>query len=308
LPPGTRFLGAQPMPVPQGDRLVWNLENLPAGGERRIKIDVEASRDGDWRTQASLTVTIASSLVARVTGAPPQPPLIQPPPIQPAPVQPGPMVLITAPAPVPVGHPVTFPIRLSNTSGAQLTDAVLRVLLPPGLQHLQGDAIEGSLGDLAPGQSKELTLEAICLQTGKLPIDVTLLSRDKGVFNTQSAVSVTEQPTLALRQTGPIATPLGTEHEFKLEIVNRSSSEVRDVTVTDVLPEGLQYLSGDAGALYDPAARTVRWSVPGLAPGQARQVTFRAAVRGAGPQLNRVSARWSGGQEALLYTIIRVGP
>jgi uncharacterized repeat protein (TIGR01451 family) len=288
LPPGTRFIAGQPMPVPQGNRLAWNLDNLPAGAERRFQVDVEATNDGDWTAQACLTVSVTSVLTSRVTGMPAK------------------LLEMTGPATVPVGHSVPLPIRVTNTTGAPLTDLLLRVHLSAGLQHLMGDAIEGPLSDLAPGQTKSLTLDAIALQTGNLAVHATLYSGKKSIGETSIFVTATEQPILSLKQVGSPTPRYGAEETFKLEVVNRTMVEARDVTVSDMLPQGLQYLAGDIGANFDPAANAIRWNIGTLPAGQSRQLSFRAMVMAQGACVNRVSARTADGQEAQLNTILRV--
>jgi uncharacterized repeat protein (TIGR01451 family) len=293
LPAGTRLVSAQPAPVVQGDRLVWHLENIAPGSERRLKVEVEATRDGDWKAPANLTVTATAAMQTSITGVPAPAVVVQ-------------AVVLTTPPTVTVGHPVAVPIKVTNITAAPLTDAVLRVQMSPGLQHLCGNAIEGPLGELLPGQSKEVLLDAVCAQTGRLTVDASLLSGGKVVAGAQAVLTASDQPVLTLRQTGPLTPPVGSEYDFKLEVVNRSGAEVRNLVLADTLPEGLQFLSGDVGGVYEPATRTIRWAVPVLAPGQSRQLQFRAAVRGAGAQLNRVSCRAAGVQDALLYTILRV--
>jgi uncharacterized repeat protein (TIGR01451 family) len=295
LPAGTKLVTAQPMPVVQGDHLTWNLESLAAGAEQRYKVEVEVGRGGDWKANATLIVAVTSAWMAAVTGAPAQP------------------LTMTGPATVPVGHAVPLTIRVTNTTGETLNNAVLCVQMSTGLQHLHGSAIEGPLGDLAPGQVKEVTLETYALQTGRLVADARLLAGRKSVAPVQTTVGAVqvvvqaaEQPTLAIRQTGPMSPAVGSECEFKLEVANRASAAVREVQVNDVLPEGLQFLTGD-GAQYDPAMRAIRWNVGTLQPGQSRQMSFRAQVRAPGPQLHRVSAQALSVPEAQLNTILRVG-
>jgi len=152
-----------------------------------------------------------------------------------------------------------------------------------------------------------LKLEAVTVQTGRLTADATLLSGKNAVATAHVAMLATEQPTLALRQTGPLSPPVGGVHEFKLDVINRSHAELHNVEVSDVLPEGLQFSGGDGRAQYDPGTRTVRWNVGTLAPGQVRQLVFRAQVRGAGAQVNRISARAAGVAEAQLHSILRLG-
>jgi uncharacterized repeat protein (TIGR01451 family) len=289
LPPGTKFLSAQPIAVAEGDRLIWSVENLGPGAERRFKVEVEAGQGGEWKATATLSVSASNTMTTSVAGA-----------VQQA-------LTMTGPGSLPVGHPVVFQMRICNTTAAPMTDLLLRVQMASGLQHLQGDAIEASLGDLAPGQTKELSLDAITVQTGRLAADATLFSGKRTIATAESAVVATEQPTLALRQTGPLSPPVGGEHEFKLEVINRSASDLQNVEVTDSLPEGLQFAAGDARAQYDQKARTIRWQVGTLAPGQSRLMVFRAQVRGAGPQINRISARATGVSEAQLQAILRLG-
>jgi uncharacterized repeat protein (TIGR01451 family) len=292
LPPGSRFVGAEPTTVAQGDRLSWTLDDLAPGAERRFTVEVEASADGEWSAQANLTVAVASTLKVRVALA-----------LAPAPQR---FLHVTGPTTVPVGHPVAFGIRVNNATAAPLGDLLLRVHLSAGLHHLEGDAIEAPLGDLAVGQTKSLTLDAISLQTGNLVMHTALFSGKKMLAEATVTVLATEQPILVLRQTGSLAPRLGSEELFKIEVVNRSPAQVNDVVINDQLPEGLHYVTGDAGANYDPATHTIRWNLGNLAPGQTRQLVFRATTLVPGPRLNRLSARTADGHEAQLHTILRV--
>jgi uncharacterized repeat protein (TIGR01451 family) len=288
LPQGARYVGGQPAALNQGDRLVWDLQNIAPGAEQRIVVEVESAQAGAWKSQAGLTVTVSSGLETQINAAPLQ------------------MLTVSGPASVPVGHPVTFVIRLTNTTAAPMADVVLGIRMSSGLQHLQGDAIEGSLGDLAPGKTRELTLDAVTSQTGRLTVDATLLTSNKAVVSAQAAVTATEQPVLSLKLNGPPAPSSGTQQDFKLEVANRSTTEVRDVVVTEMLPEGFEFVTAEGGS-YDRQTRTIRWAVGTLAPGQGQPLGFRAAIRGETAQLNRASARAAGGIEAILHTILRVG-
>ena len=54
--------GAQPLPVPQGDRLTWNLEDLAAGSERRIKITVDHRSEANLRKLARALISLVSQI------------------------------------------------------------------------------------------------------------------------------------------------------------------------------------------------------------------------------------------------------
>ena len=51
---------------------------------------------------------------------------------------------------------------------------------------------------------------------------------------------------------------------YTLTVVNSGTREPRDLVVTDRLPDGLSFVGGSAGAVYDAAARTVAWTLPVL--------------------------------------------
>jgi uncharacterized repeat protein (TIGR01451 family) len=172
LPAGSRYVGGQPAAVVQGNRLVWDLQNVAARSQRRIVVEVETPEGGPWRSEANLTVSAQCSLHTEVAAAPVQ------------------MLTVTGPSKVPVGHPVTFVIRLTNSTPAPLTNVVVALRMSAGLQHLQGDAIEGSLGDLAPGKTREVTLDTVATQTGEATLDATVISDHRAVTSARTAVTI----------------------------------------------------------------------------------------------------------------------
>jgi uncharacterized repeat protein (TIGR01451 family) len=284
LPRGSRYAGGQPLAVYQGERLVWDLQPIAPGAERRVRVDVEPAQGGAWKSEATLTVAVSQSQEILVSAAPP------------------PMLTVSAPAGVTVGYPVNFAIHVTNSGTAPLANVVLGVRMSPGLQHLQGDAIEGPLGEVGPGKSRDVLLETVTTEAGRLTLDATVLSNGKALAAVQRVVTATEAPALMLKLTSALSAT--NEQEFKLDVINRSASELRDIAVTEILPEGLDFVAADAGS-YDLATRTLRWSVGTLASAQIRQVTFRAALRSPEPQLHRLSARAGQGTEAVLHTIVR---
>jgi uncharacterized repeat protein (TIGR01451 family) len=285
LPHGTRYTGGQPLAHYQGNRLTWDLQNIAAGEERRVRVDVESTHGGVWKAEATLTVSVHQSLQTNVSAAAPQ------------------LLTVTGPAVVTVGYPVRFAIRVTNTTPAPLTDVVVGVRMSPGLEHLQGEAIEGSLGELAPGKTRELTLEAVTTQQGRLTLDATVLSCNKAVATGQAAVTATEAPALALKLTA-LPPSAAKEQDFQLDIINRGTSDLGDIEVTETLPDGLDFVTAGAG-VYDHA--TIRWNIGTLAAGQIRQVTFRTAIRSSEPQRHRITARAANGTDAVLHSILRQG-
>ncbi|MCX5849995.1 MAG: hypothetical protein NTW65_11185 [Deltaproteobacteria bacterium] len=78
---------------------------------------------------------------------------------------------------------------------------------------------------------------------------------------------------------------------YSLKITNAGEAPVSNITLTDVMPHGVQYISGSSRLNGSPIAdpqltshRTFAWSFASLAPGVALEITYRAVV---GPDAQR---------------------
>jgi uncharacterized repeat protein (TIGR01451 family) len=288
LPAGSRFIDATPPATQHGDTLSWTLVNLAPGAEERVVVQAQATRDGEWAAEATLISSVSAVHRAAVTETPTLP------------------LVVTNPASVTVGQPVTFAIRVTNATASTIHGSVVHVKLSPGLQHLQGEATEGPVGDLAPGESRDFKLEVMTLKTGAMTADVTFLSNESMLAVYQASVMAVEQTRLLLQQTGPLRVPLHSGQDYKLEVCNKTSGDLHDVTIVNVLPEGLQFVRGDAVARFNAATRTIEWHLGTLAPGDARNAVFHAQMDQAGPHVNRLTVRCAEGIETGLTTIVRV--
>jgi uncharacterized repeat protein (TIGR01451 family) len=78
---------------------------------------------------------------------------------------------------------------------------------------------------------------------------------------------------------------------YSLKLSNEGPAPVGAMTISDVMPHGVQYLPGssllDGRKLADPeakAGRTLQWSVSDLAQGKSLELTYRAVVGPDGPR------------------------
>ncbi len=65
---------------------------------------------------------------------------------------------------------------------------------------------------------------------------------------------------------------------FTIRVDNAGPADANNVSVTDVLPAGLEYDSCTGGCSYDSATRTVSWSVATLANGSYQEWTLNTVV------------------------------
>lgn len=65
---------------------------------------------------------------------------------------------------------------------------------------------------------------------------------------------------------------------YNIDVVNNGPDNATNVVVTDTLPEGLAYVSSTNGGVWDPATRTITWTVGNLAPEAHFTATVVATV------------------------------
>ncbi len=194
-----------------------------------------------------------------------------------------------------VGEDVTFSITVTNEGPNSTSGVVINDLLPTGYAFVSFTATEGTYdqntGDwalaspLGVGEVDNLQIRATVLSTGdylnraeiiasanpdsdsdvSVSFDVDDLV-DGIADDDEAEVEVTPIPSIDLSLTKTVnnSTPnIGDEVIFTVTVTNDGLSEATDVTVKDLLADGLEYVSDNSGGNYDEA--TGIWTVGSLA-------------------------------------------
>lgn len=286
LPAGAKFLGALPAPDARTDKLTWNVGSLEAGAERRFKVEIQPSREGEIIAGATATCSVAASLRLKVT-------------------QPRLALTKTGPETVPVGDPAVFEIKVTNTGSGPASGVVVTDRLPAGLWHEQGDQVETDLGTLAAGESKTVTLKTKAAKVGRL-VNEAVAHADGGLRITAQAVLTVTQAELALRKSGPQRCYLNRPVEFSLEASNPGTGPAVNVRLTDTLPAGLEFDSASDNGKYEAAGRTVTWTLGTLEPRQKRGVTVKTLAKEAGDLVNQALVQADRGLESRATATVHV--
>ena len=174
LPPGAKFLKAQPEPLapPPADNpgglVVWNLGTLSAGAEKQLKMTVEPVQKGPMDHAA--TVTLASGSRAKTVVLEPVLRVEQ----------------TVSRTNVLKGQQVQFDITITNDGDGPAHNVIVRADLSPGLKHeTEGNILELDLGRefnkpvLQPRESLKLpTLVVDAVGEGQSTCTVKATSED----------------------------------------------------------------------------------------------------------------------------------
>ena len=201
-----------------------------------------------------------------------------------------------------VGSNVVYTITVTNRGPDTAEEVVVRDLLPAGVTyvtHSGGAYVPGSglwtIGTLAVGGSTNLQITATATTTGAIT-NVAQVNA-AGVFDPDSTPAnenglpyeddeddavISPVPLIDLQLTKGVnnGTPnVGQNIIYTIAVTNRGPSPATGVTVADVLPAGLAYVSHSGGA-YVPG--TGIWTIGALAVGGSTNLQITATVTNSG--------------------------
>ncbi len=278
LPAGTKFVSSEPSAETINDRLGWNLGNLEANTDRKIRVELMPGSDGEFRANAIVSFCAVASMRTQI-------------------VRPKLSVALSGPDQVQFGDTMPLQIQVSNPGTGTAHNVTLRVKLPAGLSHPSGTHIEGDIGTLAPGESKSIPLNVTSSAGGNQIAEVAATG-DGGLESSSKTQVLVQQPMLRLRRTGPAKVMYRGEVSEEYEISNPGNAPAANVTVTQALPVGLDFVGASDGAIFDPVGRAVTWRLGPHAPGAIRTVVLKSKANAVGDLVTHAVAVADRGVEA----------
>src|SRR6185436_11926621 len=154
-PPGIKLLNSTPAAEVFGQRLEWQLGDLPPGTTRVVELNCRASVAGSIRN--TFTAASANGLKPDTTTV--------------TDVRRNALaVKMTGPETVEVGREAKFLINVTNTGDTPLAGVTATDTFDPGLSHAGGESsplVRSSNVPLAPGQTDRFAISFIVTQPGR---------------------------------------------------------------------------------------------------------------------------------------------
>lgn len=232
-----------------------------------------------------------------------------------------------SPDPVAPGQQLTYTITVSNNGTGPASGVVVNDTLPGALTGVvtsgcAEDPNGGSLctlGTIAGGASAAYTITGTVSPSAPATLTNTATLSATGVppdaFDDTATVQTTVNvgADLDLEKTLVTAGPIsqGEVIVFRLDVTNNGPSDATGISVTDVLPAGLQFVDS---ACATETAGTVTWPVGSLAAGASASCEFRVTVTSTGSITNSATVTGSpadpGGSDSdsVTFTAAAAGP
>ena len=269
-PTGYKFISSVPAATAAGNKLSWNLGVLKPGESKTIKVNGSAGEIGSIRSCLEATYDPRACLAVNVTQ---------------------PKLGLTATAPAEVLQcdviPVTYTV--TNAGSGPAKNVVLEAPLASGVTTDTGaSSVKVNVGDLAPGQSKNVSVNLKSAAGGKVDTAPTAVA-DGNLKAAASTSTVVKKPVLTITKTGPAKLFVGRDVTYEIVVTNTGDGEARDTVLEDILPAGVRVISSTAGSVAGPGSLT--WKLGTLKPGQVVKANVEIAPNGIGALENKAIAR-----------------
>lgn len=200
-----------------------------------------------------------------------------------------------------IGETVTFTVTTTNHGPNPATGVVVTDLLPAGLTFQSASPSVGTydagtgqwaIGALAVGQVESLQVVAAVAVAGpitNIAVRTAQNEPDSDPSNDSGSATVNSGPyadVAVVKSATPTAPVLGAPLTFTITVRNLGPDTAPAVTVDDVLPAAVTFVSATPSVgSFNPA--TGRWTVGSMANGASATLTLATTVVQTGPFVNR---------------------
>jgi uncharacterized repeat protein (TIGR01451 family) len=271
IPQGTHLLDTRPAGAQVADgQVTWHIGTIKPGDEATVEMELMPIAEGEIGSVA--TVHFAGEASARTRCTRPQ------------------LVLdVSTPEQVLIGEEVTLTIKITNPGTGTATGIVISETIPEQLEHPAGGELEYEVGDLKPGESRQIELAMGTVKAGQ--VVNTLMARGEGQLQAEQRSEFTiVAPQLEVSMQGPKRRYLERQATYTVTVSNPGTAPAKEVQLVTHLPKGLKFIGANNSGEFDPVTNTVHWVLEELPAKETGQVTLTTLPIEAGEQLLKVES------------------
>lgn len=251
LPEGVELVSTEPQASVSGNTLTWNLGNMDAGESKVLKVTVKPTREG---TLASCATIKADPRVCAQTVV----------------GKPALAIEKSGPEVAQLGSDVSYSIVVKNTGTSVAKNVVVTDKYPAGLGGVGEKTYP--VGDLAPGQSKTITVPLKAAERGRhCNVAVATASNTSSVQD--DACTLVVKPGLKLTKTGTKELFINKQASYQIVAENIGDTDLTGVVVTDTPQAPMKIVSAPGATINNNVAT---WNLDVLKAGEKK--TFSVVV------------------------------
>ncbi len=243
--------------------------NLEAGQSKAFTVLGKASKTGKYDNKATAVAEGGLSAESTVVSTVIRQPVLE--------------IACKSPERVFLGRDVLYEFTIKNTGDAPCTDTIVRATLPAGVQNarasdagtVSGTGASWSIGSIAPGASKTLTLgfRPMTAAGTSFKVGASVVCHCATEARTECGTNVFGLPDIATVVTDDDGVvEVGADHTYRVEVNNQGQINLTNARMVVTLPEGMIFVSSAAGKLI--AGNKVEFNFGTVPPGEHRDATF----------------------------------
>ena len=282
IPAGIKFKSADPAATLDGNIFSWLFPSMSLGDTQDITVTVKPQDEGDHMICS--TVSVENTFCLNIFAGQPQLAVVK-----------------EGPSSVELGEEAVWTVSVTNEGSAVASNVIVTDTLPESFTPTS--SLRQSVGDLAPGESATVTYSAKAVKQGSFQNRAVATYDSSGPEGRGSAGTSPEASIpIAIVQSGIRVTKSGPEEAyvfkpevFKITIENTGDTDLENVWITDLLPEGSSIFDPGRGRVSDNA---IGWLIPNLPAGASQLITTEIAATRTGESTNTVKLLSETGLEA----------
>jgi uncharacterized repeat protein (TIGR01451 family) len=279
MPAGVQFSSANPPASLAGANANWSFASMRKGQSQNIDITVKPVSEGNH--QICSTVTVDNAFCLDFFAGQPKLDVVK-----------------QGPTSIELGEEASWTVTVTNTGSAEATNVVVTDTLPDAFTPTSN--LRQSIGDLAPGETKQVTYTAKAVKQGSFS-NRAVASYDGGENGGTGSSPVASSPIavvqsgIRVRKTGPAEAYVFKPAVFEITIENTGDTDLKNVRITDILPQGSSVADNGRGRV---SGNAIGWMIPNLPAGASQLIRTEIAATRKGESTNTVKLLSENGLEA----------
>ena len=275
IPEGATYVKSEPVATVIGRKLTWTMDTLDKGSQIIIKVWYKADQEGclvNCSTMNAIPRGCARTLVGSAKL----------------------VVTCQLPAKTMIGSALNETIEVTNVGTVPANDVIITDTLSDGLSSASGQTLTFDVGELAPGQPKQIAVPLKAAKRGQAGSSILVKSSNATEATAQCA-AVVNQPSIDVANSGTAKQFLGRNASYDIVVSNTGDTDLQNIVVTDEVPAATKILTADGSKI---SGNTAVWTIDQMKSGAKQTLNIAVTSLVPGSQCNAVAVKTADGLNA----------
>jgi uncharacterized repeat protein (TIGR01451 family) len=274
MPTGVQFVSANPATGFTGNSATWTFPSMNKGQTQIIDVTVKPTAEGDH--QICSTFSVDNSVCLNLFSGQPKLDVVK-----------------QGPPSVELGEIATWTVTVTNSGSAAASNVVVTDTLPAAFEATT--KLRQEIGTLSSGESRTVEYSAKAIQQGEFRNQAVATYTGGPAVAGESSVPISVvQSGIRVRKSGPTEAYVFKPVVFEITVENTGDTDLQNVRITDILPEGSSVADNGRGRVSGDA---IGWMIPTLPAGASQLITTEIAATRKGSSTNTVKVVTANGLE-----------